>query len=237
MNFITKLVFVAAYLLIARYVHAESRKVIAVIDTGMPAKALINSYLCNIPHYDVTGYGIEDVHGHGTNIAGIIASKMNVQTHCLLIIKWWHSEETSGKATGTENYKNVRRYVDVLGKVKPDYINLSLSGDAYMMYEANVFRSLLDRGTTIVAAAGNDGKDLDVRCDIYPACYRIRHSNFRIVGSRDKFMDRLHNFSNYGKVVTDYRHGVGVCGFGVCISGTSQSTAVLTSDLISGNVD
>lgn len=235
MSNLLKLIFFASYILIAKVTHsAETRSVVAVIDTGMPREHLVSKYLCNMEHYDVTGTGIVDRHGHGTNVAGIIAKTLNPRTHCLLIIKWWDTEATMGNIT--KQISAVRAYVDILNRVRPKYVNLSLSGNSYLPFEFNVLKGLLKTGSVVVVAAGNEGADLNKECNSYPACYNMNSSNFHVVGSWNKLLDKVDGFSNTGKVVTDYRPGSYVCGFGVCIGGTSQATAVLTSELISAKV-
>lgn len=231
-NWLLKLLFFIAYISVYKVAHAaETRKVVAIVDTGMPMTEAVKPYLCNLTHYDVTGKGIADVHGHGTNVAGIITKHMNPKTHCILIIKWWHSEKI--KQTNAELYKAVVDYTDILHKVRPDYVNLSLSGNSYLGVERNTLKGLLATGTIITVAAGNDSWDLNKVCNVFPACYDMSSSNFHVVGSWSKLMNRIDAFSNFGKVVTDYRPGTYVCGFDVCTGGTSQASAVMMSELVS----
>jgi subtilisin family serine protease len=235
MSNLIKAIFFVCYILVVRVTHsAENRIVVAVIDTGMPPEYLVSNYLCNMPHYDVTGTGIVDRHGHGTNVAGIIAKQLNTKTHCLLIIKWWDTELTMNSAMKQLNA--VKGYLAVINEIRPKYINMSLSGNTFISYEFNTLSKLIKAGTIVVVAAGNDGRNLNDKCDVFPACYNMKSSNFHVVGSWNKLLDKVDEFSNTGKVVTNYRPGTYVCGFGVCIRGTSQSTAVLTGELISAKV-
>jgi len=235
MTKLLKVIFFILYILIARTTHStETRIIVAIVDTGMPPEGLVTPYLCNMNHYDATGTGIQDRNGHGTNVAGIIAKKLNTKTHCLLIIKWWDTEVTMISAH--KQLQSVRYYTEILQRIRPKYINMSLSGNTYLSFEFNILKSLAKTGSTIVVAAGNDGFDLNNQCNVYPACYNMDSSRFHVVGSWNKLLDRIDTFSNRGNVVTSYRPGIYVCGFNVCISGTSQSTAVLTSELISGKL-
>jgi hypothetical protein len=233
MRFILYALLFAAYLLIVKVTHsAEWRKVVAVIDTGMPPSPMIDKFLCNMNHYDVTGTGITDRHGHGSNIAFIITSRMNVKTHCLWIIKWWDTEKTS---TGPALLNAVKGYLSLLDTYRPAFVNLSLSGDSYLGYEANVLKGLIKTGSTIIVSAGNDFLNLDERCTSYPACYKINNPRFRVVGSRNATTGSIEPYSNRGKVVTDYESG-NACTFHKCYSGTSQAAAHLTAKLTSGVV-
>ena len=231
MSKLLKLIFLLVYLLVPRFTHAaEHRKVVAVVDTGMPPAPAITKYLCNMTHYDLTGFGITDHHGHGSNIAFIIASRMNIKTHCLLIIKWYDTDKTSVDGQVLSNA--VRAYSAVLDQVRPAYVNLSLSGGSYFSYESNVLKGLLQTGSTIIVSAGNDYLNLDNNCISYPACYNISSSRFHVVGARNQLTGSIEPYSNRGRVVTDYESG-NSCTFNTCYSGTSQAAAFLTGRLTS----
>jgi subtilisin family serine protease len=233
MNKLLKLIFLLAYLLVPRVGHTkELRKVVAIVDTGMPPP-MINKYLCDMPHYDLTGFGITDHNGHGTNIAFIIANRMNIKTHCLLIIKWWDTEKTSvGSALLA---KAVKEYSALLDQIRPAYVNLSLSGEVYISYEANVLKGLVKSGSVVSVAAGNEGRNLDEACISYPACYNISAPNFHVVGARNTATGSIEYYSNRGRIVTDYESG-NACTFTQCFSGTSQATAQATARLTSGYI-
>jgi len=207
----------------------ETRKVVAIVDTGLPTSSKIKPFLCKNMQTDVTGYGIKDVAGHGTNIAGIIAKTLNPKTHCIAMIKWWHSyyqmHEYLTKHTAEQL---IESYMDAVVALKPSIVNMSLSGGGYSKAERDAILALLKGGSTVVVAAGNDSLDLSKYCVSYPACYFIKNTRFHVVGGRDV------SRSNYNSPVTDYRPGRDQCGIfsSSCLTGTSQSTAVLTSELI-----
>jgi hypothetical protein len=232
MNKLLKLIFLIGYLLVPRLGHSETRKVIAIVDTGMPPP-MINKYLCNMAHYDLTGTGIADHHGHGSNIAFIIANRMNIKTHCLLIIKWWDTEKTTKGADVLA--KAVKDYSALLYSLRPAYVNLSLSGEVYISYEANVLKGLVASGSVVSVAAGNEGRNLDEACNSYPACYNIKAPNFHVVGARNQATGSVEYYSNRGRVVTDYESG-NACTFTQCFSGTSQATAQVTARLTSRSI-
>ncbi len=79
-------------------------------------------------------------------------------------------------------------------------INISAGGKYYSQGEEALLRRAIRKGIIVVVASGNHEKDLGKECDIYPACYNIRHKNFHVVASHNKL-------SNYGGPVTDVRNG------------------------------
>lgn len=216
---------------------AETRKEIIVIDTGIPASVSKHKALCYGVHYDVTGEGPVDVLGHGTNIIGIISKGLNTSKYCIRSIKWFHTYSSSK----SKQSKLISEYVELLKNLPaPVAINISAAGNVFLRDELELFEKLSKKKTYIVVSAGNDGKDLDKKCDIYPACYKliITSNYFRVVGSSGKpFFRQRHLFSNFGSIVTDYENGAFVCAFGVCQTGTSQATAILTRKLISKEVN
>ena len=204
---------------------AETRKVVAVVDTGLPYNNKIIPYLCKDLQFDVTGYGIEDYHGHGTNIIGLIAKTLNPKTHCISMIKWYHT--ANDKVSSKVLNERVVKFSEILIKAHPSIVNLSLDGDNFVQEELNAYKLLLSRGTHIVVAAGNSGKNLDTSCDTYPACYGILNRRFHVVGALGA------KYSNFGGPITEVLPGSYQCGmFGTCMSGTSQAAANLSAKLV-----
>lgn len=225
MRFVKEFIVLILVAISIRTFSAETRKVVAVVDTGLPYNHELTPYLCKGLQFDVTQSGIEDHHGHGTNVLGLIAKTMNNKTHCLTMIKWWDS--TRERPSLDTSRKRVEAYSNILFDIKPAYVNLSLSGFDYNPTEYHTFKDLLKGGTVIVTAAGNDSQNLNALCDVYPACYNIRNKNFHVVGALGA------NYSNYGGPVTDLLPGFNQCGmFGICFSGTSQAAANETAQLL-----
>ena len=186
---------------------SETRIRIAIIDSGVDLKQA-KEYMCKTGNYDFTGYGLQDVYGHGTNIAGIFAKRINPKTHCLMIVKFFHTT-----ATGIESA------LEYIQQFKPKYVNLSLTGRFPSAIEEHAIHSLLNSGAVIAVAAGNEGQNLDQNCNSYPACYNIQDPKYIVVGSRGAMS------SNYGGPVTAIDNGTSVEGFGIVLDGTSQATA------------
>lgn len=197
--------------------HKDTRIHVAVIDTGVNVK-LAHLYMCKDGHKDLTGKGLNDVHGHGTNVAGVLAKTMNTNTHCLQIIKWYHDSSKM-----SEPYQKLMEdALDTAHRYNAKYINMSLSGAGPIASEFALMSVLLSEGTEIYVSAGNNSRNLDVNCNAFPACYRFNYPNFHVVGAYDVPV------SNKGSWI-EMEHGNNVEGFGVLMSGSSQATAVRLS--------
>lgn len=201
----------------------EYRNKIAVIDTGIEVNEKTKKYLCYGKHYDITGKGIEDWHGHGTNIAGIIAKQIDTNQFCLLIIKYYHfsgSAETEVKG------------LKIALKEKATHVNFSSGGDRTDFLEKQIIEKLLKHKIYFITASGNWNTKLEKgNCNYYPSCYNFQSQYFRVIGNGVS-EDKKHKFSNYGPVVTDWRDGKDVEGFGIIMSGSSQSAAIMTRELV-----
>lgn len=218
----------------------ETRDKIAIIDSGIIINEETVKYMCRGPHYDLTYKGLTDIIEHGTNIAGIIAKKIDVEKQCLLIIKYHLSYEEERGFKG-----NLDREVEALKIAlheKVRIVNFSSGGTELEVREQEMIRKLLDKNIYFITAAGNEGSDLDAHCDYYPACYNFKSPYFKIVGNgyyQDmtfngqpiKALINLNN-SNVGGLITDWRIGKDIEGFGIKLSGTSQSTAIKTSEIV-----
>lgn len=204
--------------------QTEHRRKIAIVDTGIEISEKTRKYLCYGKHYDVTGTGIEDKHGHGTNIAGIIAKQMDIDKTCLLIIKYYG---TFGSHVSAE----VKALQTALEQ-KASYINLSSGGEGNSLPEQQIIEKLLKQKIYVTVSSGNNNEKLEKEnCNYYPACYNFQSKYFHVVGNGKSEANKQQS-SNYGPVVTDWRQGKNVEGFGVIMSGSSQSTAIMTGELI-----
>lgn len=195
---------------------------IVVIDTGIK-HGYLEEYLCKDGHKDVTGTGLADNDGHGTNIAAIISKGMDKKRQCLVIVKWYN---ISYDAKFPKNI--TKRGIDAIKAavaVKPVLINMSLSGNLYIDEERQLIENALASGVIIVVSAGNDGMELQYQCEIYPACYGYKHPNFHVVANYSKS-------SNTEGPITDVEDGNNIEAGGTIRTGTSQSAAVLSAKLI-----
>jgi len=212
-------------LLLSSIVLADSRSKIAVIDTGISSGYSDSGYLCKEGHKDFSDTGIEDRHGHGTMIFGAIAKRIDPSTNCIVIIKWidWGHESPSVP----EMMSRIAQSVEFAAQIHVDYINMSLAGPGASALEEQALSIALNAGIFIAVAAGNDNIDLSKKCTIYPACYRFKSKNFRVVANYDGFMKWPS--SNYGGPVNELENG----GTG----DTSLATAIFLGKHIRGSYE
>lgn len=205
--------------------NAETRIKIGIIDTGISYEQAKSKYLCkdglkSMIQFD-KGY---DFHGHGTNIFGLIAKQINTKTHCIISYKFWR--KTTSPA---ESVKNTHKALKAAIKDKVKILNLSMGGAEHSSQELRLIKRFLSKGGTIYTAAGNEGLNLNINCNYYPACYKKgglkNHPRFFVVSSNTG------NYPNRGSIVDFYIDGTKK-GKPV-LSGTSQSTAICTGRSVS----
>lgn len=202
----------------------EVRTRIAVIDSGITVTEAIKPYLCESGHKDLTGAGLEDHNGHGTNIAAIVAKGIDRSKQCIVIVKWYDSWRN--KLAYTEGA------IDAALDAGAVLVNMSYGGGDSSLEENRAVRRGLTKGVTFVMAAGNNGQNLSHDCNYFPACEFAGVKNVYVVGALDKNDTRAY-FSNYGKPVNAWALGVDVKAGGRVMSGTSQATANVTARLTS----
>lgn len=244
-----KLIFMRVPILLASLVFlstctAQAKKClppvrIVVIDSGFGYRdAGHEANLCKFGHRDFTGerqftknYVTKDpipldLHGHGTNIVGIIdgyAKRAGIN-YCIVVLKYY-----SERQSGQENLIGSIRAINYAANIKADFINYSGGGPEQDRVEHAAVKRFIKHGGTFVAAAGNEGQDLNSPESAYfPAMYR---DGIIIVGNLCKDGVKCSS-SNYGKAVTRWEIGEDVEAFGLTMTGTSQATAVATGKLV-----
>jgi len=196
----------------------DNRIPIAVVDTGVNLNKSNSKYICKGLSMNVNGKSspFRDDTGHGSNVVGLIIKNINIQKYCIEMIKYETSINTY------ETAKAINYAITTHSK----YINLSLSGMDSSNAEEYAFRTAISEGMRISVAAGNNHLNLDVLCNIYPACYTINDKNYHVIGSYTG------HFSNTGVTVTHYEDGMNRGS--PPMTGTSQATAIHTNKWILG---
>jgi hypothetical protein len=196
-------------------IFAQQR--IVIIDTGIDKKVFNSnkSIFCKDGHKDFTGHGLNDAHGHGTNVSSLIDKYANYSDYCQIILKIYHN--------GYSSVRLIQKSIDYAIKIKADIINISFGGEGYSSVEHRTILRALNNNITIIAAAGNDGKSLNGSYKYYPASYDNR---IIVVGN-------MGFKSNYGTIVDKWEYAVNVVGrYGIPLTGTSQATAIYSGRYI-----
>ena len=174
----------------------DARKIrVGVLDTGIDAK---HPDLRNVEiAYHHEGLKAEDIVGHGTHVAGIIAATTNNGvgitgiTSCRLAVwKIFPDEPVFG-----DFYVDSERYLRALNAVIGaglQVVNLSIGGTASSQTEALLFRRLERHGVAVVAAMGNEYEEGNPT--EYPAAYQGVLAVGSVAESR-----RRSRFSNTGR--------------------------------------
>ena len=198
----------------------EKPLVVAVIDTGIYDKhpCLKNQLWINpneIPNNgidddkngfidDINGWNfvdnnnkIQDTHGHGTHVAGIIVAKgppdceiIGVAPHVKIMVLKYYEEG----ADSTLNIKNTIKSILYAVNNGADIINYSGGGPGANQNERSAIAQAADKGIIFVAALGNEGSKIGEKTKYYPASYNL--PNIVFVQSHNEKEERVES-SNY----------------------------------------
>lgn len=194
---------------------------VAVIDSGLNM-TYPKLKLCKTGHANFTKNHDNNMSfKHGANISNIINDIAKDMDYCQIIIKALDSK------SGTN--ESIKAFEHAF-KLKVDIINYSGGGKGFNFSESHIVKKILNSGIYFVTAAGNNGEDLGNNCNFYPACY-----DKRIIVVGNKTVKRKTS-SNYGSIVDYYRDGTNVLAGGYRMTGSSQSTAIITGEIIKNNL-
>lgn len=227
-----------------RISKGNKRIVVAIVDTGIDAQhADLTKNLWHDPNYPEQ-YGWDfvtnmpnpkDDNGHGTHIAGIVGSQLDLNAGItgiapnvsIMPVKYY-----SDANPGSVNLRNTIKAINYAVEHGANVINYSSGGPEFSEGEYLALKNAEAKGVVVVAAAGNDHRDTDlVENYYYPASYRM--SNIISVASTDINNNMLPS-SNWGRNKVDVAApGENIFStlpdgrFGY-MSGTSQATAFVT---------
>lgn len=241
------LIILLSVLLYASYSWPQTVKV-AVIDSGLATYLQKSNFMCKDGHKDFTGFGLDDVHGHGTHISGLIDQyakdivfsrdkkyRQALETknidYCQIIIKYYDPRSNGDAIDSTVEAIKYAIHQNV------DIINYSSGGKEPSKAERDVVALAIKKGIKFIAAAGNDHANLDkCRC-YYPAMYPGVVS----VGNLDSDL-RTVSSSNYGRIITTWEVGKDLLSYGIkqdytFMTGTSQAAAVKSGKIVKELVD
>lgn len=211
--FLTILLF--SFSVQARQIH------IVLIDSGFP-NFKTNIKLCNGMNsvIDLTDSDIYDKIGHGTNLLGIIEKELKNIDYCVTVIKIYKEDSDRSRF---KDHLQAYKWASILTNV--DIVNYSSSGIYRDKHEEFLINQLILKNILFITSAGNDSKNLDIECNVFPICY-----NLNIIGVGNGSNINRHAYtSNYGKVIKAWHNGNYVRGNGITMSGTSQATVIETT--------
>lgn len=189
--------------------HSEPLHVV-VIDTGYSG---VTNKLCKSGHYDFTTktptIGSDSLYKqHGTYVVDTIVDTAKNHDYCIQIYKISFGKKNSELEYLLALSKAIKSNAEI--------VNISSTSSKYDSFEKLLLES--STKTTFIAATGNDGKNLDKKCDTYPACYNL--AKVYPVTS-----DSLQaNKGSIAKLTADFCHKQ--------FCGTSASTAIATGSVI-----
>lgn len=176
---------------------------------------------------------LDDNHGHGTHIAGIIGAEAGNKKGIsgispevsLMILKYYDP-----KVPNTDNLKNTIQSINYAVKMGAHIINYSGGGTEYSKEEYEAVAAAAKQNILFVAAAGNERSNSDEH-HYYPADYNL--DNIISVTAIDPTTEVLSS-SNYGTETVDIAapgQTILSClpnsSYGL-MTGTSQATAFVT---------
>lgn len=176
---------------------------------------------------------LDDNHGHGTHIAGIIGAEAGNKKGIsgispqvsLMVLKYYDP-----KVPNTDNLKNTIESIKYAVKMGAHIINYSGGGTEFSQEEHDAVAEAEKKGILFVAAAGNEKSNSD-KNHYYPADYKLK--NIISVTAIDPTTEVLSS-SNYGVETVDIAApGQNILSclpnstYGL-MTGTSQATAFVT---------
>ncbi len=176
---------------------------------------------------------LDDNHGHGTHIAGIIGAEAGNKKGItgispdvsIMVLKYYDP-----KVPNTDNLKNTIAGIQYAVKMGAHIINYSGGGTDFSQEEHDAVQSAERKGILFVAAAGNERSNSDEH-HYYPADYKLK--NIISVTAIDPTTEVLSS-SNYGTDTVDIAApGQNILSclpnstYGL-MTGTSQATAFVT---------
>ena len=172
---------------------------VAIVDSGVYMHSdLVGRILeSGYDYIDADTDATNDLFGHGTNVAGIVADCTAHESVYLYPIRVLN-------ATGGGSISNVTNAVREATEKAVDVINLSLESTKMSAALDDAILDAVNAGITVVAAAGNKSMDTS---QVSPA--HLSNVGVIVVGSAEKDGNRS-SYSNFGASVDVYAYGSGI---------------------------
>lgn len=203
---------------------------VAVLDTGVTSPNA--SELTVLGNYNTSDSSTaDDMQGHGTHVAGIIAAQLNNNYRGAGIApeaKIYNVKVLGDNGSGSDDA--IIRGIEQATTLGVDLINMSLGGIGYNSLYEQCIEKAYNKGIAVFASAGNDGGST--------MCYPAAYNHVICVAAVDSNNQRA-SFSNYGSWVDLSAPGVGIWSITstaaysdgyVSMDGTSQACPVAVGE-------
>ncbi|MDV6378774.1 S8 family serine peptidase [Sporosarcina sp. GW1-11] len=206
--------------------------VVAVIDSGIATKHEDLQGRIQPGGYNFHGdnTNVEDVNGHGTSVAGVLAATYSNNKGITGIAGPYNVKILPLKVshiTGTSYVSDTIRAIDYAIENKADVINLSLGSDESSTAENAAIQRAIQAGISVVASAGNEAEEGN------PISYPASYENVISVGATDS-QNRRSTFSNYNSYVSLVAPGTGIYTTGLSNSYKSMNGTSFSSPIVAG---
>lgn len=157
---------------------------VAIIDTGITMHEQLKPYVLPGKNVIMDSADVTDNHGHGTELAGVIADVAKDLPVYILPIK--------ASANGYFKLSDIVNGIDYAIEQQVDIINLSFGASFPDAIEEMAVQTAIDNGIIVVSSSGNSGFE--------EYCYPASYENVISVGSTNE-QELRSNFSTYNDLV------------------------------------
>jgi serine protease AprX len=209
---------------------------VAIIDSGIHGDADLNasgslgtvlgSGSHVVANFDTMGGGADDQYGHGTHVAGIIASNASGSscTNCTVQFRGvapgvslinFHALDKTGHGTDSSVITAINQAIRLKNKYNIRVMNLSLGRPVFESYIQDPLCQAVEAawkaGIVVVVAAGNEGRNNSLGTNGYGAItapgndpYVITMGAMNTAGTPDRGDDVMASYSSKGPTAIDH---------------------------------
>lgn len=180
----------------------SSTVIVGIIDTGIDGDHPDLSHRVNVELSECFGEDfidpLDDIHGHGTHVAGIIGAEGNNATGVCRDVQLVSLRAANND--GTFSLDNIVSAINYAEEENIPILNLSIGGPDYSTTQ---YAAIQNYSGLVVCSAGNNSQNTDQSMQ-YPSCYDL--DNIISVGastSNDTLWNSSDQGSNFGILTVD----------------------------------